>query len=76
MSSPFSFSVVDSSELTKILVTLGANDLLDSKRAELKGIIKLNDDINNRLSLEHFVYKTRVDITGGNKYTPTTNGTG
>ena len=70
-----SFSVVDSSELMEVLITLGANDLVDSKRAELTGIIKLNDDINNRLSLKNFIYKTRVDITGKNEHIPTTNNT-
>lgn len=60
----FSFSILDEAELKDIFVTLGSNDLLDSTRADLTGIIKVNDDMNSRLSLEHFVYKTRVDITG------------
>ena len=66
----FSFSVVHSSDLKDVLVTLGANDLLDSKRAELTGIIKHNTDINNRLSLQHFIYNTRLDVTGKNDYLP------
>ena len=60
----FSFSILDEAELKDVFVTLGSNDLLDSTRADLTGIIKVNDDNNSRLSLEHFVYKTRVDITG------------
>ena len=47
-----------------MFVTLGANDLLDSGRADLTGIIKLNENVKHRLSLEHFMYKTRVDVTG------------
>ena len=64
MSICFSFSILDEAELKDVFVTLGSNDLLDSTRADLTGIIKVNDDLNSRLSLEHFVYKTRVDITG------------
>ena len=55
---------MDEGELKDVFVTLGANDLLDSARADLTGIIKLNENVKNRLSLEHFVYKTRVDVTG------------
>ena len=60
----FSFSIIDDGELTDVFVTLGSNDLIDSSRADLTGIIKANNSMKTRLSLEHFVYKTKIDVTG------------
>ena len=59
-----SFSIIDDGELTDVFVTLGSNDLIDSSRADLTGIINANNNTKTRLSLEHFVYKTRIDVTG------------
>ena len=43
---------------------MGANDLFDPKRADLTGIIKANKVPKRGTPLEHFVFKTRLDLKG------------
>ena len=53
---------------------MGANDLFDSKRADLTGIIKVNEVPNRGMPLEHFVFKTKVDFEGMDGFQTNTTG--
>ena len=53
---------------------MGANDLFGPKSVDLTGIIKANKVPNTGTPLEHFVFKTRVDVEGMDDFPTNTTG--
>ena len=64
-----SFSALDSGDLRVALRRLGTKDVFDADEAELFGIIKDTPELNQRLVLNHFVHKAKMDVISGAKPT-------